>query len=116
METLVWLKETLHIDPIIVLIVIASGFFQNTYLKMVNIVKDVKTNSALKTLLVSTIVVTIMLLFQKAKGLEIWEAFLSYFLATSLHELFIRPVTNYIKNHLSKLEEDDKSSDNSGKS
>lgn len=100
MDILIWLKDNLHIDGVIVLIVIAAGYFQNIYLKDLNLSKDEKTNSALKTLLVSGIVVAIMLIFKKAQSPDIWDAFLSYFLATSFYELLLRPITKAIQKRL----------------
>ena len=42
MNILNWLQENLHIDGVIVLIVIAAGFFQNRYMKTIKVSKDEK--------------------------------------------------------------------------
>lgn len=100
MDILTWLQTNLHINGVIVLIVIAAGYFQNSYTKDLHLSKDDKTNSALKTLLISGLVVSIMLVFQQAKRDEIWDAFLSYFLATSFYELLVRPITKFIQSKI----------------
>lgn len=97
MEYLKWLEENLHINGVIVIIVIAAGYFQNIYTKLWKITADGKTNSALKTLIISGFVVTIMLLLKGANKAEIWDAFLSYFVATSFYELILRPVSKIFK-------------------
>lgn len=97
MDILNWLQTNLHINGVIVLIVIAAGYFQNSYTKDLHLSKDDKTNSALKTLLISGLVVTIMLLFQNPGREQIWEACLSYFLATSFYEILVRPITKAIQ-------------------
>lgn len=91
METLNTVLEHLKINPAIVLIVIASGFFQQRYLNAI------KWPGAIKTLLVSSIVVTIMLILTEAKKADLWPAFSSYFAATSFYELLIVPVVSIFK-------------------
>lgn len=107
METLNYLKEYLHIDPVIVLLVIGSGFFQDYYLKFWTLTKDTKTSGALKTLIISSIVSAIylsILSYVDKPPKEMWaQYFLSYFLATSFYELLIRPITKYIKKITNKL-------------
>jgi hypothetical protein len=107
MEVLNWLKENAHIDGIIVLIVVAAGLFQKTFLGGFAWVKDEKYDGALKTLLVSAIVVGIKLYFEKVRGSDIWDAFLSYFLATSFYELFARPIVKFIRRKIVSLTGDD---------
>lgn len=103
MEVLVWLKENAHIDGIITLIVIAAGLFQKTFLEGIVWSKDEKYDGALKTLAVSAVLVTVKLFFEKAHGTDIWDAILSYFLATSFYELIARPIVKAIKNKINKL-------------
>ena len=100
MDILNFLKEQLHIDGVIVLIVIASGFFQQKYLCGLRLSTDDKTDSALRTLVLSGAVVAIMLFLTGAGKDDIWPAFLSYFLATSFYELIVRPITKFIKKNL----------------
>lgn len=97
MEYLKWLEENLHINGVIVIIVIAAGYFQNKYLKLWVITKDDKTNSALRTLAVAGFVVSVKLLLEGANKVQIWDAFLSYFVATSFYELILRPVSKIFK-------------------
>lgn len=86
-------------DLWIVLIVLCSGFFQGMYLKVITLAKDVKYDSALKTLLVSALVSTmyIFLLKDPEKANNWAKYFVSYFAATSLFELLIGPFVKYIK-------------------
>ena len=100
MNILNWLQENLHIDGVIVLIVIAAGFFQNRYMKTIKVSKDEKTDSAWKTLIVSALLVTLKLVFAKANRDECWDGVLSYFLATSFYEIILRPVVKYINKNL----------------
>ncbi len=96
MDYLTYIKDHLHIDPIIVLIVIAAGFFQNRYLAKWNISKDDKTASALRTLVVSGVVSIIYMWLSFTPRDAFASYFLSYFLATSMYELLIRPVTKWL--------------------
>lgn len=41
-----------------------------------------------------------MLVFQKASRDEVWNAFLSYFLATSFYEILVRPITKAIQKRI----------------
>lgn len=107
MEVLDWLKVNAHIDGIIVLIVIAAGLFQKTFLGSFAWVKDEKHDGALKTLAVSAVMVGVMLYFQKAHGTDIWDAILSYFLATSFYELLARPIVKFIRRKIVSLTGDD---------
>ncbi len=95
----------LHIDPVVVLIVIGSGYFQLYYLKTWTIDK------ALKTLVVSFLVCLIYFWILYLNGnfpREVWaNYFLSYFLATSLYELIIAPVTRAISKRIKKVTGDD---------
>ena len=100
MDILDWMQQNLHMDGVIVLIVIASGYFQNSYMKNLNLSKDEKTSSALKTLLVAGLVVSIMLIFKRADRDAIWLAFQSYFFATSFYEIIVRPITRAIQKRI----------------
>lgn len=98
MELLDYFKDNLHIDPIIVLIVIASGFFSKRYLKgFALVITDEKADDAFKTLLVSLIVSAVYLALIGLPR-EMWaQYFISYFLATSLYEIIVRPISKVIK-------------------
>lgn len=113
MEIFDYLQKTLHIDPIIVLIVLASGFFTKRYLKKFNLVKnDEKTNDAVKTLVISFIVSIIYLALQGLPR-EMWsQYFLSYFLATSLYELILRPIIKAVQKATGSLDADADKGDN----
>jgi hypothetical protein len=87
-QTLPYLWEAFNanIDWVIVLLVIASGYFQSAYLKNVNIA------DALKTLLVSFVVSGIYLLLAGdiANKASLAKYFFSFFLATSLYEILLK--------------------------
>jgi hypothetical protein len=81
-----WDAFNANIDWVIVILVIASGYFQSAYLK------DLNFNDALKTLLVSFIVSGIYLavggnITDKA---SLAKYFFSFFLATSLYEVLLK--------------------------
>lgn len=90
--------QILNIDLIIVMLVIAAGFFQKRYLKSFTL------NSAFKTLIVGTIFTTIYM------GLNCdfssWEcakpclmvAFISYCFATSFYEIIVKHSVTYLSN------------------
>lgn len=90
------------LDPIILALVIMSGLFQDSYTKpFVLIKKDEKYNSALKTLILSTIFVLAYIFFigkensDEPKTYVRW--FVSYVVATSIYELVISPIRGWIK-------------------
>ena len=85
------------------MIVVAAGLFQKTFLAGFVLSKDEKYDGALKTLLVSALLVTVKLCFEKVHGTDIWDAILSYFLATSFYELIARPLVKAIRNKVNKL-------------
>lgn len=91
MDILQWFQE-LHLDPTIILIVIASGFFQNKYFAGFTVSKDKGYDAALKTLALSAFVsiVYIILLGEQKDTLSFY--LISYFTATSFYELLIKPV------------------------
>jgi hypothetical protein len=87
-QTLPYLWEAFNanIDWVIVILVIASGYFQSAYMK------DLNFADALKTLLVSFIASGIYLLLagdlnDKA---SLAKYFFSYFIATSLYEILLK--------------------------
>lgn len=98
LEILNYFRAELHIDPFVLIIVIASGFFQSSYLKYWNPTnyKDERYNAGLRTLIVSlifTVVYCIVLLSLKQFPKERWGTFiLSYFTATSIYELVLYPL------------------------
>jgi hypothetical protein len=84
-----WDAFNANIDWVIVILVIASGYFQSAYLK------DLNFNDALKTLFVSFVVSGIYLLLvgdlnDKA---SLARYFFSYFIATSLYEILLKSWT-----------------------
>lgn len=91
-----YLQEHLHIDYIIVLLTLVSGFFQARFISL-KLVKDERLNSAYWTLIVSIGACAIYLfLIHPAKEMYA-NYFVSYFVATSLYELLIKPFVNWIK-------------------
>ena len=98
MEFLNYFQTTFGIDPVIVLLVLASGFFQKRYLS------SVKVNEALKTLLVSFLVVSIYWALLGFSTALLKGFFLSYFFATSFYELIFQPIIKWIQSKLPKDE------------
>lgn len=95
------LQTTLHINIIIVVLVIASGFFQSKYLGFWQPVKSYPSyNSALRTLIAATFfcVVYVALDIATLKTVKSWgsEIFISYAIATSFYELLIKPVLMFM--------------------
>ena len=87
-----YLKDNLHINWIVVLIVLLSGLLQNTLLNEIRFAKNDKTDGARKTLLVSLIVSAIWFYFaESAYSKEvIGQYFISFFAATSLYEIVLK--------------------------
>lgn len=98
-EFLDYASQHWNVDILVVLIVLLSGFFQGSYLTIFTFSKNVKTDSAWKTLLLS-FVVSVIYIWLSHKGqkdpLPLAKYFFSYFLATSLYELLINPFKNWI--------------------
>lgn len=110
MQILNFLKDNLNIDIFIVLIVFLSGFFQEKYLIAFKLSKDERYDKALKTLALSFIVSWIYIyvvysnekIVSKNNGEAVdpinWARYLiSYFTATSVYDLAIRPFRNALK-------------------
>lgn len=87
-----------NIDAVILLMVFLSGLFQEKYLGIVSLVKDPRLDSSLKTLLVSFVAgsVYIVLVYWDSKELPYVKYFISYFTATSIYDLAIRPIRKWI--------------------
>lgn len=106
MEWYDYLKDKWHLDTVIVAIVILSGFFQEKYLCIWQWLKDKRFDASVKVLAVSSVVslVYILLMHKEAKHLSEdgaaiipWgKYFISYFAATSLYDLAIRPIRKWI--------------------
>lgn len=107
MEQIYNYLKHLHIDPIIFLIVFASGFFVNRFLKQPFLSKDLRTDAAWKTLFVSFVVAVIYLYMNSTPREMFAELFLSYFMATSLYELMIRPFAKFIQKQIKKYTGDE---------
>lgn len=108
MNILEFLQTYLHIDAVIVLIVIGSGFFQEKYLCAFSISKDSKYDAALKTLFLSAAISVIYLALVGIKKDAFAEYFLSYFLATSFYELILKPIIKMFRKNVED-EKNDKS-------
>lgn len=110
MEWFDYLKDTWNLDIIIIAIVFLSGFFQEKYLIDWKWVKDGRLDASLKTLAISFIAssIYIILMYKEAKrsstdGIVLlnWSKyFISYFTATSLYDLGIRPLRKWITKKL----------------
>lgn len=100
MEVLVYLKEQLHIDLFIVLLVFAAGFFQQRYLY------NLKWSQALRTLAVSFVFSAVYLILLSIAGQfkkeNIVQYFISYAVATSFYELLIKPFKTHFQNAFPK--------------
>lgn len=105
MEWYDYLKEKWNIDAIIIGIVFLSGFFQEKYFCHLKWSKDTRFDAALKTLAISIVVSTIwiLLVYEEAKRADEntfipWAKYLiSWFAATSLYDMGIRPLRKWIK-------------------
>lgn len=114
MEWYEYLKDKWNLDIIIIVIVFLSGFFQEKYLCKFSWVKDGRFDASLKTLIVSLIAssIYIILIYKEAKrtsedgtALIPWaKYFISYFAATSLYDLGIRPIRKWITKKLGEPE------------
>lgn len=92
MDFLQQLQERFSIDVTIIVLVLLSGFFQSRYLCKLVISKDEKFDGAIKTLFVSAIVSTVyILLAYEPENREWAKYFFSYFTATSIYEVLVRP-------------------------
>lgn len=94
--SIIWDNITAHIDPIIVGLVLLSGFFSTRYLFELNI-KDVY-----KTFIVGTILTAIYLFLLNVNGMllraDYTKYFVSYTVATSLYEILLKRLTEFIAN------------------
>ncbi len=97
----------LHIDPIIFLIVFASGFFVDRMFKGIVIFKEKRTDMAWKTLIVS-FAVSVLYFYLNGTPKDMYaELFLSYFVATSLYELLVRPFSKWLSKKVKKITGDE---------
>lgn len=107
MEILNYLNDKMNIDYIIVLIVFLSGYFQELYLcGLVFSKSNPRYDAAIKTLLVSFVVGSIYIYFMyrndRTVPVPYVKYFISYFVATSLYDLAVKPVRNLIKKLVDK--------------
>lgn len=81
-----------NINPLVVLLVISSGYFQRYYLTSWNWSKAVKT-------LTVSFVVSVAYLFMSNEVTKtiLADYFFSFFIATSLYEIFLNPLTRWIE-------------------
>lgn len=95
---LLQLLSNWNIDPVIVGIVLSSGFFQNRYLCAFTWFKDARIDAAYKTLVVSFLASAIYVGLNYPHGtFSGAKCFISYFFTTSLYELLIKPFTQWVK-------------------
>lgn len=98
MDTFLQLLQQWNIDLLIVAIVLISGFFQQKYLCKITVSKDSKYDAAVKTLVVSLVASLIYIALQYKDVDKPWaKLFISYFFATSLYEILIRPFLRFIQ-------------------
>lgn len=106
MEWYEYLKDKWNLDVIIIGIVFLSGFFQEKYLTTFMWSKDSRIDGSLKTLVVSLLIssIYIVLIYKEsqkadaATALSWGKYFISWFAATSLYDLGIRPLRKWLKN------------------
>lgn len=106
MDFITDLQQKWNIDLAIVAIVILSGFFQERFLFVWKVAKDSRLNAALKTLIVSVLASSLYIFFAYKQSMAVQEDarvlipwgkyFVSYFAATSLYDLIIRPIRRWI--------------------
>lgn len=107
MEWFEYIKEKWNLDLIIIMIVFLSGFFQEKYMCKWEWKKDSRYDASLKTLAVSLIIssIYILVVYRETKrtatdGIVVlsWGKYLiSYFAATSLYDMAIRPLRKWLK-------------------
>jgi hypothetical protein len=112
------LLQTWNLDLIILVICLLSGFFQERYLSGWALVKDARLCAALKTLIVSLGASTIYIVisYNQMKGqadgaavLVPWgKYFITFFTATSIYDLLIRPFRRWIAKVTGEKDEDAK--------
>lgn len=104
MENFIETLTKYNIDPIMVIMYVAAGFFCKTYLKrFTNITitgKKIKVDTAWKTLGVGTLFIIIyvgLLLAAEQLPKESYiKIIFSYVVATSFYEIIIKPVQRFI--------------------
>lgn len=86
-----------HIDPLVLIFVVAAGFFQNTYLRYWLPFKklDSRYNASIRTLLVSAVFTVVYASILRLN--HVWTAppgtyCLSYTVATSFYEVLLYPL------------------------
>ena len=106
MDILNYLNDKLNIDFIIVLLVFLSGYFQEQYLCGWILSKIPRYDAAIKTLLVSFVVSSVYIYFMyrndRTVAVPYVKYFISYFVATSLYDLAVKPVRDLIKKWVDK--------------
>lgn len=119
MEWYDYLTSKWHIDPIIIAIVFLSGMFQEKYFRF-ELAKDKRYSNGLKTLFLSLLVGVIYAFIVyhdekaalKKSGAEdisvsipLKMYFISYFAATSLYDMAVRPFRNWLNKKFGNKEE-----------
>lgn len=107
MELLEQIKN-LGIDPIIVILIIAGGFFATRYLGSLTKIQlgkmVISFNDAWKTLLVGTVFTILYIVVLHFSGeLQrdmVKSFFYSYVFATSFYELLVGPIVKFIGNKI----------------
>lgn len=102
--------KLLYLNPIIIVLVLGSGFWAKNYLKKWTGIRlgkyFVGLSVAWKTLIVGTVFTAIyILIVSKGVGVskEMWiESFVSYIFATSFYELILAPVSEWIQGKVTK--------------
>jgi len=114
-----YLQKQWNIDLIIVALVFMSGLFQEKYIPF-ELSKDKRLSNGLKTLILSAIVgliYAILVYYEEraairrsdkpdmAAVIPLKKYFVSYFAATSVYDMAVRPIRNWINKKLGNKEE-----------
>ena len=97
--------KAIHLDPIVVILILAAGFWQKTYLKSWTKLKigrwSVLLSSAWKTLIIGTIFsilyTAVIFISGMDKDYQWPDLFYSYVFTTSFYELIVGPFSNWLK-------------------
>jgi len=102
--------KLLHLNPIIIILVLGSGFWAKNYLKKWSAIRigkfSVVISTAWKTLIVGTLFTVVYILIA-SRGIsvtkEMWiEFFVSYIFATSFYELILAPISEWVQGKMVK--------------
>lgn len=107
MDLIEILKDKYNIDIVVILLVFLAGYFQKSYFTGFRLSKNDHNDAMYKTLLLSGVVsgVYIYLNYVEdgAGDIPLRMYFMSYFTATSLYEMAVKPVTAWVNRNIKKV-------------